>query len=174
MIRLGPHALEQCERKGFPPEALIAIARNPVERQPSTSQGKQHYCDRCPNPPAQQRLRGISGEWHLIVVYNPCCERIVTAFLADRPTPLRPDQIAAGVTSYVWTHPVYGFTVNITATTQDALDAQIAAATEAFLAGRAGRPARPAPKRPTPTGRPHNPNPKRPKSYYKKKKKKEQ
>lgn len=169
-MRLGIHAREQAANKGFPEEVILAIVANPTDIIPSVGKGGTYRCDRCGGE--QVRLRGkiatdrpdpVTGEtyYDLWVSYNLCCEKIVTAFYADRPTPIRDDQ---NIEHYWWKHPDFGFDMKVTARTWPELHAQLAAANEQYLTGK-------APRKPVNNQVRHNPNPKHNKSYYKKKKK---
>lgn len=165
----GPHVLDQADAKGFPVPVIVEIATHPAKVIPSVGKGGRYFCDRCHE--GQVRCRGTVDGFDLWVVLNPCCNRIVTAFYADRPTPLRADQIAQGDTSFEWPHPDYpGLVITITATDDATLWAQVCAGVEAWIA------------RPRPSGAPRgaqvpqsaqerNRAPKHSAAYYKRKKK---
>lgn len=175
MAHLGLHATDQAAAKGFPEAVLLAVIATPTQVIASVGPSGPYRCDlhggeqvRCRAKIAMLTPDPCTGElfYDLWVVLNRCCEKIVTAFYADRPTPIRPDQ---GIDGYWWTHPDLGYRVWITACTWDDLNTQVADATTKHLA----RLAQPRTVRPVPPAR-NNHIPKHTKAYYKRLKKKQQ
>lgn len=155
MIHL-PHLIEQAKTKGIPLAAAKAIWNHP-DRTPADNAG--HDCKVCGVPQERWRATAIANgeEWDLVVATCPRCREAISVWFA-RATPLRADQIAAGRTWYTWKDPE-GWSAKITATTEEELARQLAAARGQWLNAK-GQPQRPA-------GPPRQP---KSKGYYKAKK----
>ena len=151
---LGSHIKKQAHDKGIPDEVVLTVANNEDNRTYLfiRKDGKQGECDRCYEK--QVRREGkcdYNGKtYDIIVVLNKCCKRCVSVW-HNGIAPLREDQIANGVTSFVHACEKCGVNIRFTADmkTQEDIDKH--------LASHVCR--KPASER-------------KPASYYKKKKKK--
>lgn len=93
-ITISPHARQQAEAKSIALATVWAIAQNPQ----TTYTSDRYRCQRCGTD--QQRWTGEAHGTKLCLAVNACCGIVVTVWLDQVETDLRPDQIAAGVTDY--------------------------------------------------------------------------
>jgi len=101
---LGSHIKKQAHDKGIPEEVVLTVANDESNHtyQFILKNGSLGKCDRCDE--SQVRREGkcdYNGKtYDIIVVLNKCCERCVSVW-HNGIAPLREDQIANGVTSFV-------------------------------------------------------------------------
>ena len=129
---LTGHAKDACDRKAppIPYDVALAVANgNGHEYESLKPNGSLYTCDRCHE--TQWRKDGTvthEGRTYTItVVLNKCCGRCVNAWHDDHPSPLRPDQIANGQTSFVRPCDKCGVNIRFTAEmdTQEKIDAHL-------------------------------------------------
>lgn len=127
---LSAHAKHACNTKNppIPYEVALAVANGEGHEYPSVKPNDGlYYCDHCGE--AQMRKDGTveyeGRTYNITVVLNPCCGRCVGAWHDDHPSPLRPDQIANGQTSFVRPCDKCGMNIRYTAemNTQEKIDA---------------------------------------------------
>ena len=101
---LGSHVKKQAHDKGIPDAVVLAVANNESNKtyQFIRKNGLMGECDRCFEK--QMRREGVSDyngqTYDIILVLNVCCKRVVSVW-HNGIAPLRADQIADGVTSFV-------------------------------------------------------------------------
>ena len=103
-FRFTPHLRKKIEETGVPAAAIWHILNNPettydsFERDRVTGKRIPRTCRRCGTQ--QQKWTGTSQGEKFCVVVNPCCREAITFWRDQVDTPLRPDQVAAGVKGY--------------------------------------------------------------------------
>lgn len=129
---LTPHGKNACDKKNprIPYEVALAVANSDNREYPSlTPKGGLYYCDR--HGVTQVRKDGsvtYNGRtYNITVVLNTCCGRVINAWHDDHASPLRPDQIANGQTTFVRPCDKCGVNIRFTAEmdTQEKIDAHI-------------------------------------------------
>lgn len=99
MFDLTGHIRRQAQAKGIAIAAVEAVLAAPEITYKSFRKDAQgnRYAPICEHHNVQQEK--WTGNGVCVVVY-PCCRKAITVWADQVETPLRPDQIRAGVTSY--------------------------------------------------------------------------